>query len=140
MRSMIASASFISSIDSSRTFSARRWYPQLSHILAWMKYWLIAVSSAVSTSFSISMMSGSPRMAGNVVPSSAGGRGSGGDRLEPELGEQLVDHLVAAAAAGAGAAALGEGVGVDRAGLDLGPDRSVVHGLAVAHHHDIKCA
>ena len=48
---MSRSACFISSIDSARVCSARRSYPQLSIILAWMKYWLIAVSSAVRTSF-----------------------------------------------------------------------------------------
>ena len=64
----------------------------------------------------------------------------GYDRLEPELGEQLVHDVVTSTAAGTGSAALGEGVGVERAGLDLGPDRCVVHCLAVAHHHGNKFA
>jgi hypothetical protein len=62
IRSMISSACFISSIDSCRECSASRSYPQLLHILAWMKYWLIAVNSAVSTSLSIEMIAGSPCM------------------------------------------------------------------------------
>ena len=55
---------------------------------------------------------------GEAIPE----RRSGGDGLglEPELGEQLVDDVVAAAAAGAGAAALGQGLGVDGPGGDLG--------------------
>src|SRR3954447_23528366 len=60
MRSMIRSASFISSMDSSRIFAANREKPQFSFILAWAKYWLTAVSSALSTSLSISMISVSP--------------------------------------------------------------------------------
>src|SRR5512132_23457 len=52
---MSFSACFISPIASFRTFWYRCSYPQLSAISAWTKYWLMAVSSAVRTSFNSSM-------------------------------------------------------------------------------------
>src|SRR6185503_9820946 len=60
MRSIISSACFISPMDSSRMCLASRFSRQLSHIMAWTKYWLIAVSSAQSTSLSTLMTSASP--------------------------------------------------------------------------------
>ena len=68
IRSTSDSAWRISSIDSSRTALAMRRKPQFSHILAWTKYWLTAVSSPVSTSFRSSMTRGLPCMEANLVP------------------------------------------------------------------------
>src|SRR5918999_368081 len=60
MRSVSVSACRISSMDSSRVCFASRVKPQFSCILACRKYWLIAVSSAVSCSFSSAITSLSP--------------------------------------------------------------------------------
>ena len=62
MRSMSFSASRISSTDSSWYLEANRSYPQLPAIFEAAKYWLMAVSSAVSASFKNSMTSGDPCM------------------------------------------------------------------------------
>src|SRR3990172_4401454 len=62
MRSITLSACFISSIDSSRILCQRRSYPQFSHMRACRKYWLMAVSSFVSTWFRRSMTFALPFM------------------------------------------------------------------------------
>src|SRR4051794_17539869 len=60
MRSVSTSACFISSNDSCRVYFASFVQPQFSCIFACRKYWLIAVSSAVSCSLRYSMTFGSP--------------------------------------------------------------------------------
>src|SRR5581483_2122311 len=60
IRSISFSACFISEMDSSLSFWARRRYPQFLHIVACKKYWFTAVSSALSTSFSSLMICAFP--------------------------------------------------------------------------------
>src|SRR3954471_15001723 len=105
MRSVIFSACFISSIDSSRVYAASLVNPQFCCIFECRKYWLIAVSSLVSCSFKREMISESPRTVWTLAS------GSGVSRLRQrsrsELGKALggeqehVDLVVAGAAAGA---------------------------------------
>jgi hypothetical protein len=45
----------------------------LAHIFEWMKYWLIAVNSAVSTSLRRSMISASPCMLRTLEAPAGGG-------------------------------------------------------------------
>ena len=69
MRSVSISACFISSNDSERVYFASFVQPKFSCIFACRKYWLMAVSSAVSCSFRNSRTSGSPCIA--EAPSNA---------------------------------------------------------------------
>src|SRR4051794_23910078 len=103
-----------------------------------MKYWLMAVSSAVSTSFSSSMMAASPCMPGHPRrrvrdrPASSRGEADPAPSRDPDrsgplvLLEQRVDRGVAAVAARAGEAALSDLVDRRRAVLDLAADPALV--------------
>src|SRR5699024_4505225 len=125
-----SSACSISSMDSLRATSASRWKPQFSRILEWMKYWLMAVSSAVRISLRTSMISGSPFMwppcwsmntvatKGRIRDASprlqggddrCGGRsGRGSDYLHRCLRDDAFDDRNTAAAVAAGATTVGD--------------------------------
>src|SRR5690606_18533380 len=128
--------------------SPSRSKPQLSSILASTKYWLMAVSSAVSTSLSSSMMSPSPRMAylraetlrlhADLTKRHAGsGREGGGHGPVPgiELLEQLPQRRGAPTAPAPGPASTGQFLGITRAGEDRPADGRVVDRAAVADQH-----
>src|SRR5687768_8493777 len=130
MRSISFSASPISSIESSRTLSARRWYPQLAIILESMKYWLMAVSSAVSTSLRNSSTASLPCISGLPV---GGGQGSGGGEIgvgarllaQTVVGQQGPYRRETSTAGAAGATAAAHRLGIAGAGLDGLTDATV---------------
>src|SRR3954467_12941162 len=125
---MSTSASFISSIDSSWKRVASRSNPQLANIFASTKYWLIAVSSAVSTSLRSWTMSAAVFI--RSLPFLVG--------VGEQLGEQLVEHGPATPAVRAGAAASRDLLNrASSAGDDLA-DGPVVHGSAAAHVHPVR--
>src|SRR5919106_5649171 len=138
MRSMSESAWRISSSDSSYERSASRWKPQFFCIREWPKYWLTAVSSAVNTSLSNSMIWGGACIALASCSGGPSARSSGRwlDGLHHHSGgEKCPDGRSAGTAAGTCAAHVADIL--DRAGpaRDGVTDGAVVHDVAVADDH-----
>src|SRR5436305_11514276 len=111
-----------------------------------MKYWLMAVSSPVSTSFSSSMMSSSPVIATrsrSSEPSPRSHRRVGGPlgtmaRLrQTVLGEQLLHRRPASAAAISRPTPLCDLLDGVRAALDARAYGAVVHDTTTAHDHAV---
>src|SRR5689334_16322428 len=109
-----------------------------------MKYWLIAVSSDVRTSFRSSMISGLPSM---VRPPRFGERPSCRDDRAPGgdldvglvvLVDEVFDGADARTAIGAGAAHGGDVLGAGGSGQQGGSDGPLVHRMARTHDHDVK--
>src|SRR6266496_4220386 len=143
MRSVSVSAWRISSIDSARVCAASFTQPQFSCILACRKYWLIAVSSAVSCSLRNSMTFSSPRMNEQTSPRrfgsghpQPGGIGTDAERAATAAGpDQLFERLVAGAAAGAGVGDVADRRDGGRAPVDGVDDLAVGHRVADAGKH-----
>src|SRR4051794_39591100 len=109
-----------------------------------MKYWLIAVSSDVRTSFRSSTISGLPCMLRppriGERPSCRDGRTPGGD-LDVGLVvlvDDVLDRADARPAVGAGTAHGPNVLGAGGSGQQGGPDSPLVHRVARTHDHDVK--
>src|SRR5262245_9492872 len=103
-----------------------------------MKYWLIAVSSAVRTSLSRAMMLGSPctavdlrRCIESVVPGSERDRGLEHEIGRPRVGEHRSHRGLTAAASCGRAARRLDGFECRRAVLDRTVDRALPNRFAV---------
>src|SRR4051812_25836360 len=134
MRSVSSSACFISSNDSARVYFASLVQPQFSCIFACRKYWLIAVSSAVSCSFKNSMTRASPCMFGRVRGFSPV-LAENGHRARVFGVDQIRDAVQARAAAGARGAFIADGVLGAGAGLNDPADLALANSMADADIH-----
>src|SRR5690349_24871771 len=145
MRSVSTSAWRISSMDSCLVCFASLVKPQFSCILACRKYWLIAVSSAVSCSLRNSMTRASPCMPHTPRIGLIGSKRTVLDRLrgvwhvrvERLLLDQLADPVEAAPAAGARPARVADRLLGARAATDRGTNLALANHLTDTHVHEL---